>query len=78
MTVEAPRAVVCGECGGLFELSARSARARRTRGQEPVCRPCRHTPKPPTEAQLERYRRWWLDRYSIDELLELGREIGWC
>jgi len=28
-----------------------------------------------TEAERERLRRWWLDRYSIDELLELGR--GW-
>jgi hypothetical protein len=20
---------------------------------------------------------WWLERYSLDELLELGRAIGW-
>jgi len=22
-------------------------------------------------------RRWWLERYSLDELLEIGRALGW-
>jgi DNA-directed RNA polymerase sigma subunit (sigma70/sigma32) len=25
-----------------------------------------------------RMQRWWLDRYTLEELLELGREIGWA
>jgi hypothetical protein len=28
--------------------------------------------------RLQRMRRWWLERYSLEELVELGREIGWC
>jgi hypothetical protein len=75
VSVEAPRAVVCGVS---FDLSARNARAWRSRGEEPVCARCRHPAKPPDPAELERYKRWWLARYSIEELLELGREIGWC
>jgi hypothetical protein len=47
-------------------------------GQEPVCAPCRYVEKPIDEATLERMRRWWLSKYSIDELLEIGRMIGWC
>jgi hypothetical protein len=78
LTVELPRLVVCGECGGLFELSARNARMHRARGEDPVCRRCRHPAKPVDQKALERYRRWWLARFSLDELLELGRDLGWC
>jgi hypothetical protein len=78
VTVEASRAVICGECGGSFELHPRNVRAARARGEEPICRLCRRTAKPPDEATIERMRRWWLARYSLDELLELGRDIGWC
>jgi hypothetical protein len=78
LTVEAPRAVICGGCGTSLNLSARNVRACRQRGQEPVCAFCRRSPKPVDEATAERMRRWWLERYSIDELLELGRLVGWC
>lgn len=30
-----------------------------------------------SSAQRRRMQRWWLERYSMEELLELGREIGW-
>jgi hypothetical protein len=38
--------------------------------------------RPPTRAlrssdpERRRMQRWWLERYSLDELLELGRMIG--
>jgi hypothetical protein len=78
VSVEAPVLVVCGECGARFQLSARNARERRRRRQSPICAECRNPSKPVDEATMERMRRWWLARYSIEELLELGREIGWC
>jgi hypothetical protein len=31
-----------------------------------------------TEAQLERLRRWWLDRFTVDELLEIGELFAWA
>jgi hypothetical protein len=30
-----------------------------------------------SSAERQRMQRWWLNRYSLEELLELGREIGW-
>jgi hypothetical protein len=26
---------------------------------------------------MQKLREWWLNRYSLDELLEIGRMIGW-
>jgi hypothetical protein len=78
VTVEAPRSVRCGSCGASFDLSARNARAWRRRGQEPVSAECRNPPKAPDEETMERMRGWWLSRYSIEELLEIGHMIGWC
>lgn len=37
-----------------------------------------HQPSKPNDTDRLRMQRWWLDRYTLDELLELGREIGWC
>jgi hypothetical protein len=54
-------------------LSARRLRAARARGEEPICRDCRR--KPPNPAELERMKRWWLERYTFEELLELGRYL---
>jgi hypothetical protein len=78
VSAEAAQLVKCGSCGSSFDLSARNVRAARTRGETPVCALCRRTPKPVDEATMRKLREWWLDRYSLDELLELGREIGWC
>lgn len=69
MTVEASRAVVCGECGGAFSLHPRNVRAAQARGEEPVCHECRHKPKV-DPAAVERMKRWWLKRYSLEELRE--------
>jgi hypothetical protein len=80
LTVEAPRSVRCRKCGSIFGLSARNVRAARQRGREPVCSPCRQTEKPIDEAEMEKLRRWWLEEsgLTLDELLEIGRMLGWC
>lgn len=72
MTVEAPQLVRCDECGCRFELSARNVRAWHSRGEEPICRECRHPRREPSEAERERMRRWWLDRYPFEELCGLA------
>jgi hypothetical protein len=77
VTVEAPREIVCASCGSRYLLSARNVRAWRQRGETPVCARCRHPAKPVDPATMIRMRRWWLDRYSIEELLELGDMLGW-
>jgi hypothetical protein len=72
MAHEKPRSVVCGGCDNPFVLSARNAREARARGEEPRCHDCRHPAKPIDPAELERLRRWWLKRYSLDEIRELA------
>lgn len=76
MTVEAPRAVVCGECGSSFDLSARNVRAARQRGEEPLCAECRRPPKEQTPAEREKLKRWWLEKSGL-ELVEL-RELAFA
>ncbi|MEJ7569992.1 MAG: hypothetical protein WKF41_17220 [Gaiellaceae bacterium] len=59
--------------GETFELSARNELNWRRRGRQPVCRPCRH-PTPQTVI-TEDDRRYWLDRFTLEEIRELAREI---
>lgn len=73
--VETPRLVRCAGCGSSFELSARNVRAIRARGEEPLCRRCRHPAKPVDEIQAAKYRRWWLERFPLDELREMAEAI---
>jgi hypothetical protein len=72
-TVEAPVVLSCSECGDTFSLSAR--RAREWRNRDPVCRRCRQPPRELTAAERERFRRWWLDRYPLEELREMAAAI---
>jgi hypothetical protein len=58
-------------------MSARNLRAQRSRGQEPRCRRCQHPEKPVDEVTMEKMRAWWIERYSVDELREIGRLLGW-
>lgn len=70
---EAPRLVRCGACGGDFELSARRVRHVRAESLPLRCRSCRTgrvTPEP-TEA----HRRWWLDRFTVDEIREMAAAL---
>jgi hypothetical protein len=64
---------VCGECGGAFELSARRARVHRNEGNARRCRDCRsiHSQVVVTEA----LRKWWLDRFTVDEIRAMGEEL---
>lgn len=62
-------AIPCGRCGGAIILSSRRARVWRDRGQLPICAACRR-PKA-TEAM----RRWWLERFSLEEILEMAAAI---
>jgi hypothetical protein len=67
--------VVCGSCGGAFELSDRNARRYRTEGRTPICSMCRRPPpKPMSTAERERLRRWWLEESGLTrcELVELA------
>ena len=62
--------VRCSACGGDFELSARQARDHRSAGTTPRCSRCRYGTKPPQAT--EKMRRWWLDRFTVDEIRELA------
>ncbi len=72
-TLEAARSVRCGDCGEAFELSARNVRAARTQGRELRCRACPGAPAK-TEADA-RMRRYWLERFTLDEIRELAGAI---
>ena len=71
--IEAPVLLSCG-CGAQFELSARNARGHRVKGTTPKCRDCRYGRDAAPRA-TEAMRRWWLQRFSIEEIRELGREL---
>ncbi len=62
--------MVCADCGDSYELSARNTRLHQRNGTTPKCSRCRYGAKPPrvTEAM----RRWWLDRYSLDEIGQMA------
>jgi hypothetical protein len=58
--------VRCDDCGGDFELSTSHVRHMRAQGRELRCRSCRTTGEGPQPT--EAHRRWWLDRFSLDEI----------
>jgi hypothetical protein len=60
-------AVVCATCGSSFDISSRSERDHRRQGVAFVCRRCRGGAGP-SEVEVEKAKRWWLERYSIAEL----------
>jgi hypothetical protein len=68
LTVEGSVVVTCHECDLDFDLSARNAREHRRKGMPDVCGSCRHLAKPPDARMLAVARRWWLDRFTLDEL----------
>jgi hypothetical protein len=59
-------------------LSARREREHRRQGREPVCSLCRRPPIELTDAERERYVRWWVEKsgLSIEELREIATAIG--
>ena len=69
--IEPARLVTCGDCSDPFELSQRS-RTPHPRST-PRCARCRYGAKQPevTDAM----RRWWLARYSRDEIREMAAGV---
>jgi hypothetical protein len=59
-------------CGAIFQLSARNVRAARARGQEPICADCRSVRNRAPLKITPDLRRYWLDRYSPEEIVELA------
>ena len=72
-TVEAPVLVNCGECAGQFELSARRARIYRNEDTAPRCGECRSVRSQVVVTPA--LRRWWLDRYTLDEIRVMAAEL---
>lgn len=64
---DVPRTVVCPGCGRKRELSSRQAR-RASR-----CALCRFPPK--YERPTEREYRFWLERFSDEEILVMAEEM---
>ena len=71
--VELPVLLSCGR-GASFELSARNARNHRVNGTDPKCRDCRYGHDRAPRA-TEGMRRWWLQRFPLDEIRLLGSEL---
>jgi DNA-directed RNA polymerase subunit RPC12/RpoP len=70
---EASRKVSCATCGDTFQLSARNIRAARQAGRPIRCRRCRgHST---TRRVREADRRFWLERFTLDEIQELAQAI---
>jgi hypothetical protein len=65
--------VTCGECGGAVELSARRARIYRNEGTAPRCNECRSARS--LVVVTSALRRWWLDRYTLDEIRLMAAEF---
>lgn len=66
---------MCPECGGWRWMSARRVRAIASGVGTAVCPSCRRPPEE-NEREREQYRRWWLTRYSDEELADLAAAFG--
>ncbi len=66
--------VECALCGLSYDASARTARDISAGRVEARC--VLHRKRKPREATVTAAaRRWWLDRYTIDEIVEIGAGI---
>lgn len=72
--VEIPVEVECDACGIDFVLSARNHRNHVRRGTSPRCGECRHG-RAPREGPDEEDRRFWRERFSIEEICMLAWAI---
>lgn len=65
-------AVRCASCGDISHITDRQLRRMLHEGRSHRCRLCRVVAvKPPTQAHY----RYWLDRFTTDEIVEMGRAI---
>jgi hypothetical protein len=60
--------VECVECSDSFELTTRTVAEHRRRGLPDLCHSCRYPDSGPGLAAIEAARRWWLSRYSLEEI----------
>jgi hypothetical protein len=71
------RPVRCPECGNVRYLNVREEYRVRIGEATGRCHDCRFPNKHrATPAELRRFARWWLDRYSEEELAGLARGLG--
>ncbi len=76
-TVEAERRITCPGCGDVRWLSTRNARGIERGEMSGLCHHCRYPNlREVTENEAEAFARWWLDRYSDEEIAELAESFG--
>jgi hypothetical protein len=72
MRVAVLEALRCPSCGTVRQFSpAHESRIRSGKAELTKCRDCRR----PRPKATERERRWWLARFSAEEIREMGRAI---
>jgi hypothetical protein len=59
--------VLCAICRLSFDISSRSEQDHRHGGVALVCRRCRGNAGP-SEVEIEKAKRWWLSKFTVDEL----------
>lgn len=65
----------CNICGLRFDASERSARDYKAGRAEPRCILHRKRRPASRRVNVAMYRRWWLDRFSVEEIVEMGTAI---
>jgi hypothetical protein len=62
--------VDCEQCGATFRLAKRNLRRHREQNIPHRCLACRHpaSVNGPSAAAVAKARKWWLARFSLDEL----------
>ena len=61
--------VACSSCGDLYGVAPRTFRDMRLRQRLPLCHFCR---SPRVVAPTESQRAWWLERFTIAEIIEMA------
>jgi hypothetical protein len=64
--------VACEVCGLAFDASLRSARDYRAGRAEPRCMLHRKRKPLSKRTTIATYRRWWLDRFTLEEIIEMA------
>ena len=70
--------MTCADCGDGFDLSSRRAYELRRSARPTLCRTCRRPSVKLTEAERERYLRWWREEsgLSMRQLHEIAVGLG--
>lgn len=77
MSVTDDRVLVeCAVCHIRFDASVRSARDYNAGRAEPRCLMHRKRKPRSSRTTLALYRRWWLDRFSVEEIVDMGTAVA--